>query len=118
MITQEVDVQRLVHSLEQGKGAGLFRLILSIAAVIVLALAYLVLQFRGLSTSTGIDQAQIAREPFQLNFVREVADTKRENIGAREDRIDRGRVAEEHHGRPADRRALTVGQGHDLDTQS
>jgi hypothetical protein len=62
MITQEADVQRLVHSLEQGKGAGLFRLILSIAAVIVLALAYLVLQFRGLSTSTGIDQAQIARE--------------------------------------------------------
>src|ERR1700758_770976 len=62
MITQEADVQRLVHSLEQGKGAGLFRLILSIAAVIVLALAYVVLQFRGLSTSAGIDQAQIARE--------------------------------------------------------
>jgi hypothetical protein len=52
----------LVHSLEQGKGAGLFRLILSIAVVIVLALAYVVLQFRGLSTSAGIDQAQIARE--------------------------------------------------------
>jgi hypothetical protein len=62
MITQEADVQRLVHSLEQGKGAGLFRLVLSIAAVIVLALAYLVLQFRGLSTAAGIDQAQIARE--------------------------------------------------------
>src|SRR5579871_2458263 len=62
MITQEVDVQRLVHSLEQGKGAGLFRLILSIAAIIVLALAYLMLQFRGLSTAAGIDQAQIARE--------------------------------------------------------
>ena len=62
MITQEADVQRVIHSLEQGKGVGLFRLILSIAAVIVLATAYLVLQFRGLSTSTGIDQAQIARE--------------------------------------------------------
>jgi hypothetical protein len=62
MITQEVDVQRLVHSVEQGKAAGLFRLILSIIAVITLALAYLLLQFRGLSTSAGIDQAQIARE--------------------------------------------------------
>ena len=62
MITQEVDVQRLVHSLEQGKGGGLFRLILSTCAVVALALAYLLLQFRGLSTSAGMDQAQIARE--------------------------------------------------------
>jgi hypothetical protein len=62
MITQEVDVQRLVHSVEQGKVAGLFRLILSVCAVLALALAYLLLQFRGLSTSAGIDEAQIARE--------------------------------------------------------
>jgi len=62
MITREADVQRLVHSLEQGKVGGLFRLILSVCAVIALALAYLLLQFRGLSTSAGMDQAQIARE--------------------------------------------------------
>src|SRR5262249_29434848 len=62
MITQEVDVQRLVHSIEQGKAAGLFRIIPSTCAVIALALAYFLLQFRGLSTSVGMDQAQIARE--------------------------------------------------------
>jgi hypothetical protein len=62
MQTREADIQGLVHSLEQGKAAGLFRLCLSILAVIALALSYLLLQFRGLSTPAGIDQAQIARE--------------------------------------------------------
>jgi hypothetical protein len=62
MQTREADIQGLVHSLEQGKAAGLFRLCLSILAVIALALSYLLLQFRGLSTPAGMDQAQIARE--------------------------------------------------------
>jgi hypothetical protein len=57
-----MNVQSFVHSLEQGKIAGFFRLVLSLVAVIGLALAYLLLQFRGLSTQTGIDQAQIAHE--------------------------------------------------------
>ena len=61
-ITREADIQGLVHSLEQGKAAGLLRLVLSVSAVIGLALAYLLLQFRGLSTPEGMDQAQIARE--------------------------------------------------------
>lgn len=62
MQIREADIQGLVHSLEQGKAAGLFRLFLSIAAIIALALGYLLLEFRGLSTPVGIDQAQIARE--------------------------------------------------------
>jgi MFS family permease len=77
MITQEVDVQNLVHSVEQGKVAGLVRLILFTCAVIALALAYFLLEFRGLSTSAGIDQAQIARElarghGFSTNDVRPI----------------------------------------------
>jgi hypothetical protein len=62
MQTREADIQGLVHSLEQGRAADLLRPFLSIAAIIALALAYLLLQFRGLSTPAGMDQAQIARE--------------------------------------------------------
>jgi hypothetical protein len=57
-----MNVQSFVHSLELGKIAGFFRLVLSLVAVIALALAYLLIQFRGLSTQAGIDQAQIAHE--------------------------------------------------------
>jgi hypothetical protein len=57
-----MNVQGFVHSLEQGKIAGFFRLVLSLAGAVALAMAYLLLQFRGLSTAVGIDQAQIAHE--------------------------------------------------------
>jgi 4-amino-4-deoxy-L-arabinose transferase-like glycosyltransferase len=57
-----MNVQGFVQSPGQGKIAGIFRLVLSLVAVIALALAYLLIQFRGLSTPAGIDQAQIARE--------------------------------------------------------
>ena len=57
-----MNVPGFVHSLEQGKIAGFFRLILLLVAVIALALAYLLIQFRGLSSPAGIDQAQIAHE--------------------------------------------------------
>jgi hypothetical protein len=62
MNSRAIDVQGFVHSLEQGKIAAILRLVLSVVAVIALALLYLLLQFRGLSTAAGIDQAQIARE--------------------------------------------------------
>jgi hypothetical protein len=57
-----MNVQGFVHSLEQGRIAGFFRVVLLLVAAIALGLAYLFLQFRGLSTPTGMDQAQIARE--------------------------------------------------------
>jgi len=59
---EEMNVPGFVHFLEQGKIAGFFRLILLLVAVIALALAYLLIQFRGLSSPAGIDQAQIAHE--------------------------------------------------------
>ena len=57
-----MNVPGFVHSLKQGKIAGFFRLLLFFVAVIALALAYLLIQFRGLSSPAGIDQAQIAHE--------------------------------------------------------
>ena len=47
---------------EQGRLAGVIRVLLGCAAAVALALLYLLVQFRGLSTETGMDQAQIARE--------------------------------------------------------
>src|SRR5258708_24035687 len=57
-----MNVPGFVHSLKPGKIAGFFRLVLLLGAVVALALAYLLIQFRGLSIPAGIDQAQIARE--------------------------------------------------------
>jgi hypothetical protein len=57
-----MNVQGFVHSLGRGKLAGFFCLLLSLVAVIGLALAYVLIQFGGLSSPTGMDQAQIARE--------------------------------------------------------
>jgi hypothetical protein len=57
-----MNVPGFVHSREQGKVAGFFRFVLLLVTAIGLALAYLLFQFRGLSTAIGIDQAQIARE--------------------------------------------------------
>ena len=52
----------MVHSLEQGRLAAVVRVVLGWASIIALAFAYLFIQFRGLSSATGIDQAQVARE--------------------------------------------------------
>src|SRR6266403_843833 len=57
-----MNVQEFVDSPKQGKIAGFFRLVLLLLAIIALALAYLLIQFRGLSSPAGIDQAQIAHE--------------------------------------------------------
>jgi hypothetical protein len=55
-------LQGIVHSLEQGRLARLIQLVAMWASIIGLSLAYLLIQFRGLSSQTGIDQAQVARE--------------------------------------------------------
>jgi hypothetical protein len=62
MASGESQVQHLVHSIEQGRLAGLIRISLTIVGVGALALAYLFIEFKGLSAADGIDQAQIARE--------------------------------------------------------
>jgi hypothetical protein len=58
----ESQVQNVVHSIEQGRLAGLIRISLTIVGVGALALIYLFVEFKGLSAADGIDQAQIARE--------------------------------------------------------
>jgi hypothetical protein len=58
----ESRLQGMVHSLEQGRLAAVIRVALAWASIIALALAYLLIQFRGLSSATGMDQAQVARE--------------------------------------------------------
>jgi hypothetical protein len=55
-------LQGVVHSLEQGRLARLIWLVAACASIIGLSLAYLLIQFRGLSSQTGMDQAQVARE--------------------------------------------------------
>ena len=62
MAIGESQVQQVVHSIEQGRLAGLIRISLTIVGVGALALAYLFIEFKGLSAAEGIDQAQIARE--------------------------------------------------------
>jgi hypothetical protein len=58
----ESQVQQVVHSIEHGSLAGLIRVLLAVVGVVALALIYLFIEFKGLSATDGIDQAQIARE--------------------------------------------------------
>ena len=62
MSSKDPGLQGVVHSLEQGQLARVIWLTAMWASVIGLSLAYLLIQFRGLSSLTGIDQAQVARE--------------------------------------------------------
>jgi hypothetical protein len=62
MATGVMQVQSFLRALEHGRWAGVIRLTLIAAGVLTLALLYLLVQFRGLSTQDGIDQAQVARE--------------------------------------------------------
>jgi hypothetical protein len=74
----ESQVQQVVHSIEHGNLAGLIRVLLAIVGVVALALAYLFIEFKGLSAAEGMDQAQIARElaaghGFSTKFLRPLA---------------------------------------------
>jgi hypothetical protein len=62
MASAEIQVQNLVHTLEQGFLARVIRVILILVFLSALALGHLFFHFRGLSTQDGIDQAQVARE--------------------------------------------------------
>lgn len=61
-MAEEVTVQRLVHSLEQGKLANWIRAALLLVLVVVLFFLYLFVQFRGLDSEAAMDYAQIARQ--------------------------------------------------------
>lgn len=71
-------IQKSVHTLEAGGLAVWIRRALAVAAIAGLALLYLMLEFRGLSTSWGMDQAQIGRQiasghGWSTNFFRPLA---------------------------------------------
>src|SRR5438105_6591745 len=55
-------IQRAIHALEAGGAAVWVRRALVLAAIIGLALFYLLHEFRGLATSQAMDQAQIGRQ--------------------------------------------------------
>ena len=50
----------ILHALDEKAIVGLLRLIIAVVAIVSLALVYLLVEFRGLSSAAGIDQAQIA----------------------------------------------------------
>ena len=82
----EVSVQSAVHSLEQGKLAPIIRGAMFAVLIIALTLLYLFVQFRGFSTSTAMDQAQIARniasgKGFTTQYIRPLAIWQLENAG-------------------------------------
>src|SRR4051812_17522489 len=62
MASGQAQVQNFVRALEQGSWARVIRLTLTGCGAVALALLYLFVQFRGLSSQDGIDQAQVARE--------------------------------------------------------
>ncbi len=84
--TSEVGVQSILHSLEQGKLAPIIRAAMFAFLVIVLTLLYLFVQFRGFSSVTAMDQAQIARniasgKGFATQFIRPLAIWQLEEAG-------------------------------------
>jgi hypothetical protein len=58
----DTGLQSVVHSIEQGRLARMIQLMAIWVTILGLSLGYLLIQFRGLSSQTGIDQAQVARE--------------------------------------------------------
>ena len=88
----DVNVQSAVHSLDQGTFATLIKASMFTALIVVLSLLYLFVQFKGLSTSDAMDQAQIARrladgKGFTTGYIRTAALGKilKKNGGAQVD---------------------------------
>jgi hypothetical protein len=61
MATNPKGIQNLVHSIDQGHLVPIIRIGVFVGLIVTLTLLYLFVQFRGLSSSTAMDQAQIAR---------------------------------------------------------
>jgi len=85
-VSGEVGVQTAVHSIEQGRLAPIIRGAMLAFLIIALTLLYLFVQFRGFSTVTAMDQAQIARniasgKGLSTNFIRPLAIWQLEKSG-------------------------------------
>ena len=73
-----INAQQAIHSIDQGISANYIRGAMFVALIISLPLLYLFVQFRGFSTVTAMDQAQIARnlasgKGFSTQFLRPLA---------------------------------------------
>lgn len=82
----ELGVQTAVHSIEQGRIAPYIRGGMFAVLIISLTLLYIFVQFRGFSSVTAMDQAQIARniasgKGFTTQFIRPLAIWQLENEG-------------------------------------
>jgi hypothetical protein len=79
-------LQDVVHSLDQGGLVPIIRVAMFGALVLTLTLLYLFVQFRGLSSATAMDQAQIARQlamgnGFSTQYIRPLAIWQLETAG-------------------------------------
>lgn len=58
----EVNIQHLLHSLEQGKPADWLKRMLVVCVVVAISATWLMLKFNGFATPEAMDQAQIGRQ--------------------------------------------------------
>lgn len=70
-------IQQFVHSLEEGRFARVIQVAVPVAIVLSISVYLIISRFNGLSTATGMDQAQIARElvrgnGFSTRFIRPI----------------------------------------------
>lgn len=85
-VTGEVGVQTAVHSIEQGKIAPVIRGAMFAFLIIALTLLYLFVHFKGFSSPTAMDQAQISRniasgKGFSTQYIRPLAVRQLEKAG-------------------------------------
>lgn len=85
-VSSEIGVQSAVHSIEQGRLAPVIRGAMFAFLIVGLTLLYLFVQFRGFSSVTAMDQAQIARniasgKGFSTDFIRPLAIRQLEKSG-------------------------------------
>lgn len=86
MANQQKSLQDILHSLDQGGLVPIIRRTMFGALILTLTLLYLFVQFRGLSSPTAMDQAQIARhlaegKGFSTQYIRPLALWQLENAG-------------------------------------
>ena len=75
LATTEAGVQQVVHAMEEGSWVSKLRFILLLAGICAVYSIFIFAQFRGLSHSKAMDQAQVARElargnGFSTKFIR------------------------------------------------
>lgn len=86
MATSKKGLQDIVHSIDQGGLVPIIRIAMFATLIVTLTLLYLFVQFKGLNSSTAMDQAQIAREiaagnGFSTKYLRPFAIWQLENAG-------------------------------------